>query len=48
MIGALKGTFTIKGWDVTKPALDEEELAEWEANIERKFDDIAAGLAKPK
>src|ERR1700677_1302446 len=29
MIGALKGTFTIEpGWDLTKPALDEDELAE--------------------
>jgi hypothetical protein len=32
--GAMKGTFTIRDWDVTKPALDPEELAEWEANIE--------------
>lgn len=48
MIGALKGTFTIKGWDVTKPALDDDELAEWEANIERKFDAIAARRVKPK
>lgn len=48
MIGAMKGTFTISGWDVTKPALDEDELAEWEARIERKFDKVAARLVKPK
>jgi hypothetical protein len=37
--GAMKGTFTIRDWDVTKPALDAEELAEWEANIERMVDE---------
>lgn len=37
--GAMKGTFTIRDWDVTKPALDAEELAEWEANIERMADE---------
>src|SRR5579863_1697969 len=32
MIGAMKGTFTIEaGWDLTKPALDPEELKEWDA-----------------
>jgi hypothetical protein len=48
MIGALKGTFTIRGWDVTKPALDDAELVEWEANIENKFDEIAKRGAKSK
>ncbi|MGH6950424.1 MAG: DUF7662 domain-containing protein, partial [Vitreimonas sp.] len=39
--GALKGTFTISpDWDLTKPALDPEELAEWEANIERMADEM--------
>ncbi len=38
-IGALKGTFTIEpGWDVTKPALDPEELAEWYASLAHKAD----------
>jgi len=38
-IGALKGTFTIEpGWDLTRPALDPEELGEWEASLDRKAD----------
>lgn len=38
-IGALKGTFTIEpGWDVTRPALDSEELEAWEASLDRKAD----------
>lgn len=46
LIGALKGTFTIKpGWDLTRPALDPEELAEWEASLDRKADLIEKGLA---
>lgn len=44
--GAMKGTFTIApGWDLTRPALDPEELAEWEANLDRKADMIEAGRA---
>lgn len=44
-IGALKGTFTIEpGWDLTKPALDPEELAEWEASLDRKADLYEQGL----
>jgi hypothetical protein len=47
--GALKGTFTISpDWDLTKPALDPEELAEWEANLERKADMIEAGMRRKK
>jgi len=46
--GALKGTFTIRDWDVTKPALDEDELAEWEASLDRKFDLIKEGLRRKK
>jgi hypothetical protein len=47
MIGALKGTFTIEpGWDLTKPALDPEELDEWEASLDRKADLIAKGLGE--
>lgn len=47
--GALKGSFTIDpAWDVTKPALDEDELAEWEASLDRKADRIEAGLRRGK
>lgn len=43
--GAMKGTFTIEpGYDLTRPALDDDELAEWEANLERKADLIQRGL----
>jgi hypothetical protein len=43
-IGALKGTFTIEpGWDLTKPATDPDELAEWEASLDRKADIIEQG-----
>lgn len=49
LIGAMKGTFTIEpGWDLTKPALDPDELAEMFANIERTADLIEAGLASKK
>jgi hypothetical protein len=49
MIGAMKGTFTIEpGWDLTKPALDPEELADWEASLERKADMIEEALLKRK
>jgi hypothetical protein len=45
--GALKGTFTIDpGWDLTKPSLDPDELAEIEANIQRTADLIEAGLTR--
>ncbi|HWD28021.1 MAG TPA: hypothetical protein VG387_12700 [Rhizomicrobium sp.] len=44
-IGWLKGTFSIEpGYDVTRPALDPDELAEMEANIDRTFDMIEAGM----
>lgn len=46
--GALRGTFTIRGWDVTKPALDAEDLAEWDASILRKADEIDKGLRGKK
>jgi len=47
--GALRGTFTIaQDWDLTKPALDPEELAEWEANLERKADMIEAVIRRKK
>ncbi len=44
-IGALKGTFTIEpGYDLTKPMMDDDETAEWEANLERTADMIDQGL----
>lgn len=47
--GALKGTFTVEpGWDLTKPALDEDELAAWEASLDRKADLIEQGLRRKK
>jgi len=46
LFGALKGTFTIDAsWDVAKPALDPDELAEMFANIERTANLIEAGLS---
>ncbi len=41
--GLLKGTFTIRDWDVTQPALDADEYSEWEANVLRKMDEIKKG-----
>ena len=48
--GALKGTFTIEpGWDLTRPALDPDELEEWEASLDGKADLIEKGLSsKPR
>jgi hypothetical protein len=46
LFGCMKGTFTIEpGWDLTRPALDQEELAEMDANLERTADLIADGLS---
>jgi hypothetical protein len=47
--GALKGTFTIDPeWDLTNPVFDEDEMAEWEASLERKAKLIAEGLRRKK
>jgi hypothetical protein len=44
--GALKGTFTIEpGWDLTRPALDPEDLDYMEANLDRTADLIDEGLS---
>lgn len=46
LIGAMKGTFTIEeGWDLTKPALDPEELEAWEANLDRMADELQDKLS---
>jgi len=44
LIGSMKGTFWIDpNWDMTKSALDPEELEDWEANLDRKFDLYESG-----
>jgi hypothetical protein len=49
LVGWMKGTFTIEhGYDLTRPALDPEELAEWDASLDRKADMIAKGLREKK
>ena len=38
--GAMKGTFTIEpGYDLTRPALDADEIDEWEAKLDRIADE---------
>jgi hypothetical protein len=47
--GALKGTFTVDpSWDLTNPVFDEDEMAEWEASLERKAKLIEEGLRRKK
>ncbi|HEY5047338.1 MAG TPA: hypothetical protein VII49_04890 [Rhizomicrobium sp.] len=47
LIGSMKGTFTIEpGWDLTKPAMDPDELDAMEANLDRTGDLIEKGLSK--
>jgi hypothetical protein len=47
LIGCMKGTFTIEpGWDLTKPALDPDELAEWEAKLDKMADDLQQRLSQ--
>jgi hypothetical protein len=46
--GALKGVVTIHDWDLTQPAMDPEEYAEYETNLVRKMDEIANGLRGKK
>jgi hypothetical protein len=49
LIGAMKGTFTIEpGFDLTSPMLDPEELAEWEANLDRTADLIEQGMSSKR
>lgn len=41
MFRALKGASAIEpGWDLTRPALNEDELAAWEADVDRTADAI--------
>ena len=45
----MKGTFTVDpDWDLTNPVFDEDEMAEWEASLERKAKLIAEGLRRKK
>ena len=47
LFGCMKGTFTIEpGWDLTKPAMDPEEIDEMEANLERTADRIEKGMRR--
>jgi len=49
LFGCMKGTFWIDpNWDLTKPALDADELAKWEASLDRKADLIEAGFSRKK
>lgn len=49
LFGALKGTFTIEpGYDLTSPSMDADELAEWEASLDRKADLYEKGLPGKK
>ncbi|HEX4294428.1 MAG TPA: hypothetical protein VHZ29_09855 [Rhizomicrobium sp.] len=45
--GALKGTFWIDPeWDLTKPTIGEEEMAEWDASLDRKAVLYEQGLSR--
>lgn len=47
LIGSMKGTFWIDpNWDLTKSALDPEELEEWEARLDEKFDLYESGRSQ--
>jgi hypothetical protein len=47
LFGCMKGTFWIDpNWDLTKPSLDEDELAEWDKSLDRKADLIDAGMRR--
>ncbi len=46
--GALKGVVTIRDWDLTQPAMDSDEYAEYEANLLRKMNEIGKGLRGKK
>jgi hypothetical protein len=49
LIGSMKGTFWIDpNWDLTKPSLDEDEMAEWEASLDRKADLIDRGMQRKR
>lgn len=47
--GAMKGTFTIEpGTDLTRPALDNDELAAIDANLDRLVDIVERGRSSAK
>ncbi len=49
MLGSMKGTFWIDpAWDLTKPTMDEDELAQMDANLERTADLIEAGMSRKR
>ena len=46
LIGSMKGTFWIDpAWDLTKPTMSDEELADMEANIHRTADMVEQGAS---
>jgi hypothetical protein len=46
LIGSMKGTFWIDPtWDLTKPTMSDEEIADMEANIHRTADMVEAGAS---
>jgi hypothetical protein len=49
LIGWMKGTFTIEpGYDLTRPSMDDDELAEMEANLDRMADMVEQGMTKKR
>jgi hypothetical protein len=45
LVGALRGSFTIEpGWDISRPALDDEAASAFEQSIDRTADLIDSGL----
>ncbi|MCC6919468.1 MAG: hypothetical protein IT548_09700 [Alphaproteobacteria bacterium] len=47
LFGALKGTFSVAAeQDLTQPALDAAEQAEWDAGLDRKADRLEEGLRR--
>jgi hypothetical protein len=49
LLGSMKGTFWIDpAWDLTKPTMDEDELAQMDANLERTADLIEAGMSRKR
>lgn len=47
LFGAMKGTFWVDpDWDLTKPSLGDDEMAEWEASLDKKADRIEAGMRR--
>jgi hypothetical protein len=49
LVGCMKGTFTIEpGYDLTRPSMDDDELAEMDANLDRLADMVEQGMTKKR